>query len=255
MSVGALHDGLRVIDEGLEARRAGRRQRPAAGPPGDRGRPQADDAADPGLAPRGPSPRRRSPAPPRPRRADQAVAAGRASPRIRLDPDQATRVPSPEDRPVFSTFFIDRPIFAAVLSIVITLAGGVAVFTLPLAQYPPITPPTVAGRLQLPRRQRPGRRRGRRRADRAAGQRRRGHAVHVLAVHQRRHLHPDRHVRARRRPEHGPGAGAEPRQPGPAAAARRASSRPASPSRKTLARHPAWSSASTRPTAATTSST
>ena len=44
---------------------------------------------------------------------------------------------------MFCRFFIDRPIFAAVLSILITLAGGVAVWTLPLAQYPPITPPTV----------------------------------------------------------------------------------------------------------------
>src|SRR2546429_9010049 len=45
---------------------------------------------------------------------------------------------------MFSRFFIDRPIFAAVLSIVITLAGGIAVFTLPLAQFPRITPPTVS---------------------------------------------------------------------------------------------------------------
>ena len=44
---------------------------------------------------------------------------------------------------MFSRFFIDRPIFATVLSIVITLAGGLAVFNLPLAQYPPVTPPTV----------------------------------------------------------------------------------------------------------------
>jgi len=44
---------------------------------------------------------------------------------------------------VFSRFFIDRPIFAAVLSIVITIAGLVAMFTLPVAQYPDITPPTV----------------------------------------------------------------------------------------------------------------
>src|SRR5258707_662236 len=44
---------------------------------------------------------------------------------------------------MFSRFFIDRPIFAAVLSIVITLAGGIAVWTLPIAQYPEITPPTV----------------------------------------------------------------------------------------------------------------
>jgi multidrug efflux pump len=44
---------------------------------------------------------------------------------------------------MFSRFFIDRPIFASVLSIVITLAGGIAAFQLPLAQYPPVTPPTV----------------------------------------------------------------------------------------------------------------
>jgi multidrug efflux pump subunit AcrB len=44
---------------------------------------------------------------------------------------------------VFSKFFIDRPIFASVLSIIITLAGGIAVFGLPIAQYPEITPPTV----------------------------------------------------------------------------------------------------------------
>jgi multidrug efflux pump len=40
-------------------------------------------------------------------------------------------------------FFIDRPIFAAVISVVITLAGGIAVMLLPVAQYPEITPPTV----------------------------------------------------------------------------------------------------------------
>jgi multidrug efflux pump len=44
---------------------------------------------------------------------------------------------------VFSRFFIDRPIFGTVISVVITLAGFVAVFTLPVAQYPEVTPPTV----------------------------------------------------------------------------------------------------------------
>src|SRR5262249_27376549 len=44
---------------------------------------------------------------------------------------------------VISNFFIDRPIFASVLSIVFVLAGGVAVFTLPVAQYPDVAPPTV----------------------------------------------------------------------------------------------------------------
>ena len=44
---------------------------------------------------------------------------------------------------MISRFFIDRPIFASVLSIVFVLAGGVAVFSLPVAQYPDVTPPTV----------------------------------------------------------------------------------------------------------------
>src|SRR6516165_466349 len=44
---------------------------------------------------------------------------------------------------VFSRFFINRPIFASVLSIVIVLGGSVALFTLPVAQYPEIAPPTV----------------------------------------------------------------------------------------------------------------
>jgi hydrophobic/amphiphilic exporter-1 (mainly G- bacteria), HAE1 family len=43
----------------------------------------------------------------------------------------------------FSHFFIDRPIFAMALSAVIVLAGAVAYFTLPVAQYPDIAPPTV----------------------------------------------------------------------------------------------------------------
>jgi multidrug efflux pump len=44
---------------------------------------------------------------------------------------------------MFSHFFIERPIFASVLSIVIVLAGWVALQNLPLAQYPPITPPSI----------------------------------------------------------------------------------------------------------------
>src|SRR5262249_25715236 len=44
---------------------------------------------------------------------------------------------------MFSRFFINRPIFASVLSIVVVLGGGVALFTLPIAQYPEIAPPTV----------------------------------------------------------------------------------------------------------------
>jgi multidrug efflux pump subunit AcrB len=44
---------------------------------------------------------------------------------------------------VIARFFVDRPIFATVISVVFVLAGGVAVFTLPVAQYPDVTPPTV----------------------------------------------------------------------------------------------------------------
>src|SRR5689334_16792016 len=49
-----------------------------------------------------------------------------------------------------SRFFIDRPIFASVLSIVIALAGVVAMYSLPLAMYPPITPPTVQVQCNYP---------------------------------------------------------------------------------------------------------
>ncbi len=44
---------------------------------------------------------------------------------------------------MISRFFIDRPIFAAVLSIVITLVGALALWTLPIAEFPTIAPPTV----------------------------------------------------------------------------------------------------------------
>jgi len=45
---------------------------------------------------------------------------------------------------MFSKFFIDRPVFASVLSIVIVLAGLVSIWNLPNEQYPEITPPTVS---------------------------------------------------------------------------------------------------------------
>ncbi|HEV8598189.1 MAG TPA: multidrug efflux RND transporter permease subunit [Gemmatimonadales bacterium] len=43
----------------------------------------------------------------------------------------------------FSRFFIDRPIFAAVLSIVIFLAGAIAMFALPVSEYPEVVPPSI----------------------------------------------------------------------------------------------------------------
>jgi len=44
---------------------------------------------------------------------------------------------------VISRFFIQRPIFASVISIVITLAGGVSLLSLPIALFPPVAPPIV----------------------------------------------------------------------------------------------------------------
>jgi len=51
---------------------------------------------------------------------------------------------------MFSRFFIDRPIFAAVLSIFLVLAGLAAIRTLPIAQYPEIAPPVVTVRAVYP---------------------------------------------------------------------------------------------------------
>lgn len=45
---------------------------------------------------------------------------------------------------MFSKFFIDRPIFATVLAIVMVFAGLLTIKSLPVAQYPDITPPTVS---------------------------------------------------------------------------------------------------------------
>src|SRR5215831_15033378 len=51
---------------------------------------------------------------------------------------------------MLSKFFIDRPIFATVLSIVITLTGTIALLSLPVAQYPRITPPGVSVSISYP---------------------------------------------------------------------------------------------------------
>jgi len=51
---------------------------------------------------------------------------------------------------MFSRFFIDRPIFAAVLSLFIVLAGLAAMGSLPIAQYPEIAPPVVTVRAVYP---------------------------------------------------------------------------------------------------------
>ncbi len=49
-----------------------------------------------------------------------------------------------------SHFFIDRPVFAAVLSVFITIAGGIALFQLPVGEYPEVVPPSVVVRASYP---------------------------------------------------------------------------------------------------------
>jgi multidrug efflux pump len=49
-----------------------------------------------------------------------------------------------------SRFFVDKPIFAAVLSIVIFVAGLISIFKLPISEYPDVVPPSVVVRAQYP---------------------------------------------------------------------------------------------------------
>ncbi|MEY4428104.1 MAG: hypothetical protein RLZZ182_793 [Pseudomonadota bacterium] len=49
-----------------------------------------------------------------------------------------------------STRFVDRPIFAAVLSILVFIAGVIAIFKLPISEYPEVVPPSVVVRAQFP---------------------------------------------------------------------------------------------------------
>ncbi|MGY0639080.1 MAG: efflux RND transporter permease subunit, partial [Paraglaciecola chathamensis] len=45
---------------------------------------------------------------------------------------------------MFSRFFIDRPVFAWVISIIIMLTGIASIMTLPVAQYPTVAPPVIS---------------------------------------------------------------------------------------------------------------
>jgi multidrug efflux pump len=45
---------------------------------------------------------------------------------------------------VLSRFFLDRPVFAWVIAIAMMLGGGLAIYNLPISQYPPIAPPSIS---------------------------------------------------------------------------------------------------------------
>ena len=83
---------------------------------------------------------------------------------VRFRPDCAARLVMR-----FSRFFIDRPIFAAVLSIVILIAGILSMQTLPISEYPEVVPPSVVVTRGLSRRQPAGDRRDRGDAARGSG--------------------------------------------------------------------------------------
>ena len=44
---------------------------------------------------------------------------------------------------MLSRFFLDRPVFAWVIAIILMVVGGLAIYNLPIAQYPPIAPPSI----------------------------------------------------------------------------------------------------------------
>jgi len=51
---------------------------------------------------------------------------------------------------MLSKFFLDRPVFAWVIAIIMILAGGLAIYNLPVSQYPPIAPPPSPSTLIIP---------------------------------------------------------------------------------------------------------
>ena len=118
-----------------------------------------------------------------------------------------------------SHFFIDRPIFAAVVSIVFVILGAVS---LRAAAGRAVSRDRAAGDQRhrpVSRRQRRGRGLDRGGAARAADQRRREHALHLVELDGRRPLLDFRHLRSRHQPRYRAGAGAEPRRHRAAAAA------------------------------------
>src|SRR4029453_7701531 len=112
---------------GRHGRRPHRGRRPPGGAPGLGRRPAGLPAPGPRALPIGRAARER----PDSRSAPRRGSAGRPTMNI-------------------SRFFIDRPIFASVLSIVIVIVGMVSYGTLPVAQYPEVVPPTIVVNASCP---------------------------------------------------------------------------------------------------------
>ncbi len=119
-----------------------------------------------------------------------------------------------------SRFFVDRPVFAGVLSVLIVVAGLIGLRALPISEYPEVVPPSIVVPRHLSRRQPDRHRRNGGDAARRADQRRRRHALHVQPGDIRRRSQRDGHIQAWHRPGQGAAARAEPRFAGRAAPAR-----------------------------------
>ena len=109
--LGALHDGLREITDGLK--------------PGERVIVNGLQQVRPGVTVE-------------PKLVDMPVPSSRHEQPAKSDETDPERRPA-----MLARFFIDRPVLAWVISIVIVLLGAIAAGFLPIAEYPEITPPTV----------------------------------------------------------------------------------------------------------------
>src|SRR5439155_8719492 len=70
----------------------------------------------------------------------EAERAAASPPRA---PPRAAAKRPPQAPPMFAHFFITRPVFAMVISVLVVLAGTLALTQLPIAQYPEVVPPQV----------------------------------------------------------------------------------------------------------------
>ena len=89
---------------------------------------------------------------------------------------------------MISKFFIEHPVLANVLAIVLVVIGAVALYRLPVSEYPNVVPPTVQVTASYPGASAQTVIEHDRAADRAAGQRRRPHALHGVDQRPGRHL-------------------------------------------------------------------
>ena len=190
-TIGARHQAGRLAEQPVD-----RARRPEAGRAGDRRRVPAD-----------PSGRHRQAG-----GVERERARRRAGSRCR--PPAADRVALD-----MSKFFIERPIFAIVIALFILVFGGVAITQLPIAQYPPVAPPTIVLTATYPGA-------SAKTMDEAVDQRRRAgaqrlarHDLHGVGEPVQRHRHHHHQLRAGHQPRPRAGGRAEPpvaRGPAPA---------------------------------------